>query len=178
MTDEIKESDEEIIFDEAESEPDGTPLEKRVAELENQLADAEDEKLRAVADFQNYRRRALQEAAHNREVATAALAEKLLPLLDNFARTITAAESGADSQALVEGVRLMDRQLRAALEDVHVRPINALGEHFDPHFHDAVLIENSDEPEGTVIEVIEPGYKMGKRVLRPAKARVSKGPAE
>lgn len=178
MTDEIKESDEEIIFDEAEPEADANPLEKRVAELENLLADAEDEKLRAVADFQNYRRRSLQEAAHNREIATAALTEKLLPLLDNFARTIAAAESGADSDSLIEGIRLMDRQLRAALEEVNVRPIDALGQHFDPHLHDAVLTENSDQPEGTVLEVIEPGYKMGRRVLRPAKTRVSKGPAE
>jgi len=178
MTDEIKESDEDIVPEEAESEQKVDPLEARIAELENQLADAEDEKLRAVADFQNYRRRSLQEAVQNRETATAALAERLLPILDNFTRTIAAAESGADAQVLVDGVRLMDRQLRAALEDVHVQPIEALGVHFDPHFHEAVLTENSEEPEGTVLEVIEPGYKMGKRVLRPAKTRVSKGPAE
>jgi len=175
MTDETQASDAEAVLEEAAT---NDPLESRIAELENQLADAEDEKLRAVADFQNYRRRSLQEAAHNRETATAGLAEKLLPLLDNFARAVAAAESGADPEALIEGVRLMDRQLRAALEAAHVTQIEALGEHFDPHLHDAVLIEHSTEPEGTVIEVIEPGYKMGKRVLRPAKARVSKGPAE
>jgi molecular chaperone GrpE len=127
MTDEIQESDEEVVLVEAERGQVAEPLETRIAELENQLADAEDEKLRAVADFQNYRRRSLQEAVNNRETATAALAEKLLPLLDNFSRTIAAAKTGADAQALIDGVQLMDQQLKAALEGVQVQQIQALG---------------------------------------------------
>ncbi|MDQ2987150.1 MAG: nucleotide exchange factor GrpE [Armatimonadota bacterium] len=173
MTDETIEENEEVVPEEI---TEIQVLEAQIADLEGQLIEAEAATLRAVADFQNYRRRSLQEAVHNRETATAALAMRLLPLLDNFERTLAASQTGADVDALVEGVRLMDRQLRAALEEFHVEPIEALGEHFDPHLHDAVLSEPSDQPEGTVMEVLEPGYRMGKRVLRPAKTRVSKGP--
>lgn len=173
MTDETIETNEEVVPEEI---TEIQVLEAQIVDLEGQLTDAEAATLRAVADFQNYRRRSMQEAVHNRETATAALAIRLLPLLDNFERTLSASQTGADADALVEGVRLMDRQLRAALEEFHVEPIEAMGEHFDPHLHEAVLSEPSDRPEGTILEVLEPGYRMGKRVLRPAKTRVSKGP--
>jgi molecular chaperone GrpE len=150
-------------------------LDERFAELEQELAEARDAQLRAIADFQNYRRRSLEEAVKTRELATAALVEKLLPLLDNFGRSLAAAESGASPEAVLEGVRLMQRQLYSALQDVGVKPIDSVGQQFDPNYHDAVLSEVSDEPEGTVLEVIEAGYTMGSRVLRPAKTRVSKG---
>ena len=141
------------------------------------MEDARDAALRAMADFQNYKRRSLEEAVRTRELATASLVEKLLPVLDNFERAIAAAEAGADPVAVLEGIRMMDRQLRSVLEDVHVRRIEAEGQSFDPHLHDAVVGEHSDEPEGTVLEVLESGYTMGSRTLRPAKTRVSKGPA-
>ena len=172
MTDEIIEGSDEMQPQETE---DTQTLDERFAELEQELADARDAQLRAIADFQNYKRRSYEEAIKTRELATLALVEKLLPLLDNFERSLAAAEGGASPEAVLEGVRLMQRQLVSALNDVNVRPIEAVGQTFDPNYHEAVAGEASEEPEGTVLEVIEPGYTMGSRVLRPAKTRVSKG---
>lgn len=172
MTDEIYDGGEQGLP--AEND-DTQTLDERFAELEQELSDARDAQLRAIADFQNYKRRSLEEAIKTRELATANLVEKLLPLLDNFERSLAAAEGGASPEAVVEGIRLMSRQLRSALQDVNVRPIEGVGQPFDPHLHDAVISEPSDKPEGTVLAVIEPGYTMGTRVLRPAKTRVSKG---
>lgn len=173
MTEDIIEGGEETQPEEAD---DTRTLDDRFAELEQELADARDAQLRAIADFQNYKRRSLEEAIKTRELATANLVEKLLPLLDNFERSIAAAEAGADQAAVLNGIRLMERQLKAALADVQVKPIHATGQAFDPHYHDAVVSEESDQPEGTVLEVLEQGYTMGSRVLRAAKTRVSKGP--
>jgi molecular chaperone GrpE len=172
MTDEYTVNGDGAALEEAE---DTQTLDERLAELETELADARDAQLRAIADFQNYRRRQLEEAIKTRELATAHLVERLLPLLDNFERSLAAAESGASPEAVLEGIRLMGRQLQAALQDVNVKPIEGVGEPFDPNYHDAVLSEPSGEPEGTVLEVLEKGYTMGSRVLRPAKTRVSKG---
>ncbi|MEO7454353.1 MAG: nucleotide exchange factor GrpE [Fimbriimonadales bacterium] len=174
MSDEIIEDGDEMASQEAD---DLQTLDERFTELEQELAEARDAQLRAIADFQNYRRRSLDEAIKTRELATANLVEKLLPLLDNFERSLAAAESGASPEAVLEGVRLMQRQLGSALQGVNVKPIDAVGQQFDPHYHEAILSEPSDQPEGTVLEVIEAGYTMGSRVLRPAKTRVSKGPA-
>jgi len=173
MTDEFIEGSDETLPTETE---DTQSLDDRFAELEQELADARDAQLRAIADFQNYKRRSLEEAVKTRELATANLVEKLLPLLDNFQRSIAAAEAGASPEAVLDGIKLMERQLHTALADVNVRPIQATGKPFDPNYHDAVLSEPSEEPEGTVLEVLEQGYTMGHRVLRPAKTRVSKGP--
>ena len=174
MTEDIIEGDEQTEPDETE---DTQSLDDRFAQLEQELADARDAQLRAIADFQNYKRRSYEEAIKTRELATTNLVEKLLPLLDNLERSIAAAEAGADQAAVLNGIRLMERQLRAALADVNVKPIEATGQAFDPNYHDAVQTEASQQPEGTVIEVLEQGYTMGSRVLRPAKTRVSKGRA-
>lgn len=153
-------------------------LEARVAELERQAAEARDAMLRAIADLQNFRRRAIQDAQQARESAAAALAGKLLPVLDNFERTLAAADTGADVESLLDGIRLVDRQLRAALEEHHVKPIPAVGLPFDPNLHEAVVSAESEHEPGTVIEELERGYAIGKRVIRPTKAKVSKGPKE
>jgi molecular chaperone GrpE len=152
-------------------------VQQRVQELEAKLAEANDGMLRAIADLQNYRRRAIQEGAQAREAATADLVRKLLPILDNFERTLEAAENGASREAVLEGVRLVDRQFRSVLEEWKVKAIPAVGQPFDPHLHEAVVSAESEHEEGTVIEELERGYSMGHRVLRPTKARVSKGPA-
>jgi len=150
-------------------------LEAQVADLERQLAEARDGMLRAVADLQNYRRRSIHDMQHSREAVAGGLAGKLLPVLDNFERTLDAAEAGTNVESLIEGVRLVDKQLRAALEEYNIRPILAVGLPFDPHVHEAVASEDSEHEEGTVIGEVEKGYAMGKKVLRPTKARVSKG---
>jgi molecular chaperone GrpE len=153
-------------------------LRDRVAHLEAKLAEARDGMLRAVADLQNVRRRSAQESLQARETAAAEVAAKLLPVLDNFERTLAAAEAGASLESVLNGVALVDRQIREALEQHHVRPIAALGHPFDPNLHEAVIDEYSPHPAGTVIGELEKGYLIGERVLRPAKVKVSKGDTE
>lgn len=151
-------------------------LEERIAELERDLSEAQDGMLRAVADLQNYRRRAIQEFQQERERAAAEIAAKLLPVLDNLERTLEAAEGGASSKSVLEGVKLTDRELRSVLEEHRVRPIPALGMPFDPTLHEAVGATASDQEEGTILEELERGYRFGEKVLRPTKVKISKGP--
>ncbi len=153
-------------------------LQDRVSHLEAKLAEARDGMLRAVADLQNVRRRSAQESIQARETAAGEVAAKLLPVLDNFERTLAAAEAGASLESVLNGVTLVDRQIREALEQHHVRPIAALGHPFDPNLHEAVIDEHSPHPVGTVIGELEKGYLIGDRVLRAAKVKVSKGDTE
>lgn len=153
-------------------------LREKVAHLEAKLAEARDGMLRAIADLQNVRRRTEQDARQARETAAAEIVTKLLPALDNFERTMAAAQAGASLEAVLNGVALIDRQIRDALEQHNVRPILALGESFDPTLHEAVLDEHSEHKEGTVVGELEKGYLIGDKVLRPTKVKVSKGKPE
>ncbi len=143
--------------------------------LARERDELKDQLLRSLADLQNFRRRAQQEKEELRKFATESLVRQLIPVLDNFERTIGAIESGASKEAVLEGVRAVDRQLRSALEAVKLEKINALGSLFDPEHHEAITTEHSEEhPDDTVIEEIEPGYKMADRVVRPARVKVAK----
>lgn len=135
----------------------------------------QDQLLRAMADFQNFRKRVLQENDQMRAFATERLVTQLLPVLDNFERTIAAFEGGAPAESVMEGIKAVDRQMRSILESHNVARIKAEGEPFDPEIHEAIAMENSEEhPEGTVLNELEAGYRMGEKVIRPARVRVSK----
>lgn len=151
-------------------------MEEALANLQEDLRRAEEAYLRAVADLQNYRRRVSQELQREREAGKASIIEEILPILDNFERTLNAGKAGASLESLLEGVQLIEKQLRATLERHGLRPIEAEGQPFDPELHEAILAEPSDTEEGTVLEVLERGYLLGERVVRPAKTKVSKGP--
>jgi molecular chaperone GrpE len=144
-------------------------LKELEAERDSYLADLQ----RLKADFDNYRKRARrdQEAlvarAHERLVA------ELLPILDDLGRALEAAEEHEEAK-LEEGVRLVHRNLAAALKREGLEEIPVDGT-FDPHVHEALLSQPSDEEEGAVINVIQKGYKLGDRVLRPARVVVSSG---
>ena len=148
-------------------------LEQRVAELEaerdERLADVQ----RVAADFDNYRKRVARDQESFVTRAHERLVRELLPVLDNLERALAAA-SEHDEASLEEGVRLVHRALRDALEREGLVEIAADGS-FDPHVHEALLTQPSDEPEGTVIAVVEKGYLVGDRVLRPARVVVSSG---
>lgn len=150
-------------------------LENKLAQL-GELAEAlKDENLRLRADMQNMRRRHQQELERFRAYATEDLVVRLLPVLDNFERTMRSAEAGASAEALLEGARAVDRQLRSALESVKLTRIGTEGTPFDPEHHEALAADVNDEvPADTVLHVLEPGYKIADRVVRPAKVRVSK----
>ena len=144
--------------------------------------EAKDQVLRTLADlqnyqrdFQNYRKRNQQEMAQFRLLATEQLVSDMLPVLDNFERTIAHVEAGATVESLVGGIKAVERQLRSVLESQNVRRIQSVGAPFDPELHEALGTETSTEhPDDTIVTEIEPGYKMGEKVIRPARVKVAK----
>lgn len=168
--------------------PDGEepidPRDAKIAELTQEVSSLraecdllKDQHLRAVAEARNIQQRMRQEMEASRRYATESLVLELLPALDNFERTIQAAEKGASVDKLLQGVKSIDKQLRRALESVQVRRIEAVGQAFDPNLHDALEVHESDEHEpDTVTTEIQPGYRMGDKVIRPARVRVAGTP--
>jgi molecular chaperone GrpE len=153
-----------------------------VATLEAQVAELRDRFLRAVAESDNIRKRAEKDVADARSYGITAFARDVLTVADNLARTIehVSAEARASAdpslKALLDGVELTERDLQMILQKNGVKPINPMGEKFDPHFHQAMFeVPDSGRPHGTVVQVVQPGYAIGERVLRPAMVGVAKG---
>lgn len=139
--------------------------------------EAKDQMLRAHAEMQNLRRRTQEQLEQTRKMATESLVGRLLPVLDNFERSMEALSSGASAEAVLEGVKSIESQLRTALESVQVRKIETVGHPFDPAVHDAIAtVEDTEATDGTVVEQLEAGYTMAGHVIRPAKVRVAKKP--
>ena len=130
--------------------------------------------LRLAADFDNYRKRVARDQADLIGRATERLVKELLPVFDDLGRALQAAEQHEEAQ-LEEGVRLVHRQLADVLRKEGVAEIETNGR-FDPHVHEALLSQPSDQEEGTVIEVVQKGYLLGDRVLRPARVVVAAPP--
>ena len=157
------------------SEPQGAPVD----DVPARLADAEakrDEYLdllqRTKADFENYRKRAARDQERLVAHAHERLVRELLPVLDDLERTLEAAERHEEA-ALVDGVRLVERSLRKALEKEGLTEIDTEGP-FDPHVHEAVLAKPADDAEqGAVLEVMQRGYRLGDKVVRPARVIVA-----
>jgi molecular chaperone GrpE len=135
---------------------------------------------RTQADFENYRKRVARESAAAQSRGVAGLAKELLPALDNLDRALeeagTAAEGGGQDDPLLDGVRLVRSELSAALARVGIESFSPVGESFDPAFHEAMasLPQPADgAPSGTVVEVYQPGYRLGESVIRPARVVVA-----
>lgn len=147
--------------------------------LQTALAEAQDAAARRQADFENYRKRIERERSETHSRAAAEVARKLLPVVDNLARALDAERTVATQESnefrhFVHGVELISKQLDAVLESLGVQPIVAVGEPFDPHIHEAVATEASDEYEpDTVTEEITRGYRIGDRLLRPSMVKVA-----
>jgi molecular chaperone GrpE len=131
------------------------------------------------AEFENYQKRAARDLATERRFAQTPLAGDLLPALDNLERALTAAEQAGKEGALVKGVAMVRNQILDVLRRHGVTPIEALNKPFDPHLHQAVLQQpREDVPPQTVVQVLEPGYTIHDRVLRPARVAVSVAPGQ
>lgn len=128
---------------------------------------------RAQADFVNYKRRSQQEHEEMGRFANSALMFSLLPVLDDLERAFTSVPDELDSLPWVDGVRLIERKLRTILEAQGLTPIEAMGETFDPNFHEATM--QGKGKEGMVIEEIQKGYKFHERVIRPSLVVVGNG---
>jgi len=130
---------------------------------------------RTRADFENYQKRNQKERAQERLYYISGFAGDLLTVIDNLERATTAARQAGEQGPLVEGVALVQNQFRDILKRHGVTPIDALGKPFDPNLHQAVMQEAApDKPANTVVRVLEQGYTIHDRVLRPAKVAVSK----
>jgi molecular chaperone GrpE len=165
MTDPAREQLDEV---EAEREPvDEDRLAAAEAKAEEHLNDLK----RLAAEFENYKKRTAREQASLSARATERLVKELLPIVDDLERALEAAEEHEEAK-LEEGVRLVHRQLAAALEREGLAEIEANGK-FDPHVHEALLSQPSEADEGSVIEVLQKGYRLGDRVLRPARVVVA-----
>jgi molecular chaperone GrpE len=139
---------------------------------QEQVQEADDRLLRLAADFDNYKKRAARERAEYVALANERLLKELLPILDDLERALNAAEEHEEAQ-LEEGVRLVHRSLASLLERQGVKEIATDGK-FDPHVHEALLAQPSDEAEqGDVLDVIQKGYTLGDRVVRPARVIVA-----
>jgi molecular chaperone GrpE len=156
-----------------------------VEALAKEAADARDKMLRTLAEMENLRKRTSREVADARVYGITGFARDVLEIADNLQRALDAvpaeAKAAADPglQALIEGVELTERSLLNALEKNGVKKFDPSGEKFDPNFQQAMYeVPDPSVPSGTVVQVVQAGYMIGDRVLRPALVAVSKGGAK
>jgi molecular chaperone GrpE len=160
--------------------PEAAPVDE-VDALRAEVADMRDRMLRALADAENTRRRAEREKQDASQYAVTKFARDMLQIADNFARALAAApqalRDAADPQlkAVLDGVEVTERQLLASLERHGVKPIDTADGKFDPNLHQAIAeVPGGDKPPGSIVDVVQAGYTIGERLLRPAMVTVAK----
>jgi molecular chaperone GrpE len=172
-----------VPADEAAMQPDAAPAApKPSTSLDRELADYKDRLLRTLADMENMRKRTEREVADARVYGISAFARDILGVADNMHRAMQAlddelrAKADDSMKALLDGVELTERELINVLEKHGVKKIEPLNQKFDPNRHQAMFeVEDASVPSGTVVQVMQAGYLIGERVLRPALVAVSKG---
>jgi molecular chaperone GrpE len=177
---EVSEEQEAVSENKETSSPEGEqPAEassedNALAELQRQAEDNHSRYLRAQADFDNFRRRTLKEKEELAQYASLKVISQLLPVLDNFERALQTGGEGAESGSFTKGVDMIYRQLNQVLEAEGLKQMEVIGQQFDPELHQAIMqVASEDHDEGTVVEVIQPGYKLKDKVIRPAMVKVS-----
>ena len=149
-----------------------TELQKLRAERDSLL----DRLARAQAEFENARRRAGKEQQEFRDYATLDVIKSLLPVIDSFERALRVKSDAADFRS---GIELIYKQMQDALAKLGVRPVPAVGEPFDPHYHEAIeMVETDEAADHEVLEELQRGYKFKDRLLRPAMVKVAKNPGK
>ncbi|MBA67636.1 MAG: nucleotide exchange factor GrpE [Rhizobiales bacterium] len=177
--DQNRETEAEAV--EAEEAVAGEEVGAEQAELEKlraENADLKDRYLRLAAEMENLRRRTTRDVHDARSYSIAGFARDMLQVSDNLRRALDAVSEQAEGELKTfhEGVELTERTMLGALEKHGVKQINPKGEKFDPNFHQAMFeVPNPDVPNNTVFEVVQPGFVIGERVLRPAMVGVAKG---
>ena len=173
--------------DDAQPDDTGAPAREPAPStaLDRELTDMKDRLLRTLAEMENMRKRTERDVAEARMYGISAFARDILGVADNMHRAMQAlddelrAKSDSGVKALLDGVELTERELLNALEKHGVKRIEPLGQKFDPNRHQAMYeVEDSSVPSGSVVQVVQPGYLIGERVLRPAMVAVSKGGAK
>ena len=173
---------EEVKAEEAEEKAEGEAAEEAEKEEKENKAEEEAKKaeeaeseryMRLMAEFQNFKRRVAREKSDIHAYANEKIVGELLPVLDNFERALDA--EGGDLEAYAKGMQLIFEQLKTALENAGLEEIKAVDETFDPNVHNAVMTDNlEDKEDGTITKVLQKGYKLKDKVIRPSMVAVNK----
>ncbi len=175
--DEVKEAEKAAGKKESKTEKKKTTSakDKEIQKLKKEIEELKDKYLRQVAEFENFRKRKEREMEEFWRKANADLILKLLPILDDIERSLESARRDQNFEALVEGIEMIYKTFLKVLEAEGVTPISAVGQEFDPEYHEALMqVEKEDVPPNTVVEEHQKGYLIGNKILRPAKVIVSK----
>ncbi|MBN1398179.1 MAG: nucleotide exchange factor GrpE [Bacteroidetes bacterium] len=157
--------------------PEATESVLQIEELQKQLDQYKDLLLRKAAEFDNYRRRVEGEMSNVLNYATESLLGDLLPVLDDFERSLKHMKETIENESLVKGVELIYQKFLKIMEGRGVKPFDTVGKEFNVDYHDALLqIPRSDVPNHTIIEEVEKGYMLNNKVIRHAKVIVSSAP--
>ncbi len=149
-------------------------LEEKQDKKDIAIADLTDRLKRSMAEFDNFRKRSEKEKATMFDMGVGSIAEKILPVVDNFERAMAAAPKEGDGKAFAEGIAMIYNQLKKTLEDLGVKPIDCVGQPFDPNFHNAVMhVEDESLGENVVAEELLKGYMYKDSVLRHSMVKVA-----
>ena len=180
MTDSTARATENASAQDGSPAPD--PASAQVAALNKEVAELKDKHLRVLAEMENLRKRTEREIVDGRLYGIAGFARDVLSIADNLRRALDAVDAdtreraGSGVKALFDGVELTERELQKMLEKHGIKKFEPLGEKFDPNLHQAMFeVPDPNVPPGMVAQVVQAGYKIGERVLRPALVGVSKG---
>ncbi|HEU5367317.1 MAG TPA: nucleotide exchange factor GrpE [Ktedonobacterales bacterium] len=185
-------AEQETPAEETERQPSLEELQERIAQLESQVAEMDtalntsrqeaannwDKYIRQVAEMDNFRKRQERMREDRVKRYKKDLLEKVVAVMDNLERAINYQDS-MNREGLQQGLRMVQWQLSEILRTEGLTPVPTVGERFDPHIHEAVeTVEDTDQPEGMVVEEIQKGYMMGEDMLRPARVKVSASRSE
>lgn len=170
------EAQEEVTAEvEETAEAIGETEELDAEKLATELADLNQRFLRVAADFENYKRRSLQEKDDLVKYSNSKIMGEILPVLDAFQLALKNPGESKETQNVIKGVEMLYRQLLQALEQAGMTKIEAVGQPFDPKLHEAIMqVEDDSVPEDTVVEELRAGYMLNERVIRPSMVKVSK----
>jgi molecular chaperone GrpE len=156
-------------------EPTSAEVELKAAAIQVEADDLRKKLIRWQADFQNLQRRSAREVLEARQWAEGEFAKSLLNVLDHFDMALSVDPSKVDAATLLSGVKITYDELKKILAARGIEAFDATGQPFDPHQHEAVMQEaNNNYPPMTVVQTFQPGYRLGEKILRPAKVKVSK----
>ena len=168
-------NDDEVLEEPLSPDDELSTLQSELEEIRLKADEYLDGWQRARAEFSNYKKRVQKEREETRTFITAEILAKYLDVVDDFKRALDDRPSDDETGAWAEGIDMIYRKLKGILEAEGVEEISAEGEAFDPNFHEAITFEESDDHnEGEILGVVQPGYQIGNRIIRPAKVRVAK----
>lgn len=159
----------------ADPQPEEVDIETLLSQKDARIHELEEQVKRVSADFQNFRRRQEEELKRQKVFMKEDVFRSLLPILDHLDRTLKACQDSTNAEALLQGVQLVDKDARKIFGDHGVEPIVTEGQEFNPEFHQAVMMEETDEaPDQTILAEFQAGYKIEDRVLRPSMVKVAR----